>query len=186
MELAVIGRFFGKPSPEEIVREHGPAVSRLLARMLGPRVQLEDVFQNVFLEVLRSLPRFEGRASLATWIHRITINVAYQEMRLRYSQRGMVPLEEADEPSSVENAESDLLRAERLTLIYDALEMIEPKRRIAVILHDIEGLPLREIAVQVGRPLQTVNSQLKAGRAEVAELVRQRHHARGLGKAGSR
>jgi RNA polymerase sigma-70 factor (ECF subfamily) len=175
--MALIDRLLGRPTPEEVVREQGPAVLRQLRRMFGPRADVDDVFQAVMVEVLRSLPTFAGRSQLKTWIHRITLNVAYQEMRLQYRERATTPLDDATEPVSEENVETKLLDHEALTQLYEGLGRLDPKKRMAVLLHDIEGLPLREISERVGRPLQTVNSQLRAGRAELAAFLAERRRS---------
>jgi RNA polymerase sigma-70 factor (ECF subfamily) len=183
--MALIDRLLGRPTPEEVVREHGPAVLRQLRRMFGPRTDVDDVFQAVMVEVLRSLPTFAGRSQLKTWIHRITLNVAYQEMRLQYRERATTTLDEATEPVSEENVETKLLDQEALTLLYEGLGRLDPKKRMAVLLHDIEGLPLREISERVGRPLQTVNSQLRAGRAELAAFMAERRRSVSEARGGA-
>jgi RNA polymerase sigma-70 factor (ECF subfamily) len=172
--MALIGDFFRRPPPAEIVAEHGPAVLAQLRRTFGPRADVDDVFQAVFVEVLRSLPRFRGHSSLRTWIHRITLNVAYQEMRLQYRARATTSLEEADEPRSDQDLEADLEQKEAGRRLYEALEDLDPKKRMAVVLHDIEGLTLKEIGRQLGRPLQTVATQVRTGRAELAERLTER------------
>jgi RNA polymerase sigma-70 factor (ECF subfamily) len=160
-------------------------VMRQLRRMFGPGTDVDDVFQAVFVEVIRSLPSFGGRSQLKTWIHRITLNVAYQEMRMQYRERMTGSLESAPEVASDEDLEAEMIDKEALRHLYEGLDQLDPKKRIAVVLHDIEGLPLREIADRVGRPLQTVNSQLRAGRAELAEFLAERRRsiseARGKG-----
>lgn len=173
--MALIDRLFGARSADALVREHGPAVARLLRRVLGPRADIDDVFQAVFVEVVRSLPTFTGRAQLGTWIHRVTLNVAYQEMRSRYRERARLDDGEGlDElASGAEDAEGAVLRAESIRRVYEGLETLDPRRRIAVILHDLEGRPLREVAELLDRPLQTVASQVKVGRAELARWFRE-------------
>lgn len=185
--MALIDRLLGRKSPEAIVREHGPMVMRQLRRMFGPAADVDDVFQAVFVEVLRSLPSFGGRSQLKTWIHRITLNVAYQEMRMQYRERMNAPLESAPEPEASVDLESELIDKEALVHLYEGLDRLDPKKRIALVLHDIEGLSLREISERVGRPLQTVNSQLRAGRAELTAFLAERRRsvseAKGKGAA---
>lgn len=167
--MALIARLFGRSSPEEVVREHGPAVMKQLRRIFGPKADLDDVFQAVFVEVLRSLPRFRGESQLKTWIHRIALNVAYQEMRMTYRERGTFSaLDDEAEPAADIDLEAQIADQQALELLYRGLEELDPKKRIAIVLHDIEGLPLREIGERLGRPLQTVASQVKTGRAELA------------------
>ena len=141
--MALISHLRRKPSPEEVVKTHAPQVMRHLRRIFGPHADVDDVFQAVFVEILRSLPRFRGDAQLKTWIHRITLNVAYQ-------------------------ARDDIARSESLGTLYRALSSLEPKKRLPVILHDIEGHTLKEVGELLGRPLQTVASQVRTGRKELA------------------
>jgi RNA polymerase sigma-70 factor (ECF subfamily) len=156
-------------TPAEVVRQHGPAVLSRLRRMFGVHAEIDDTFQQVMLEVVRGLPAFAGRSELSTWIHRITLNVAYQRMRRSYRAVGVVALDTVTEPQSDDDDALTLLeRAEAARLLHACLEMLPPKRRVAVVLHDIEGLTLKAIGEHIGSPLQTVASQLKAGRAELA------------------
>ena len=170
---------FIRPSPEEVVREHGPMVHRHLLRIFGPRADVDDLFQNVFVEVLRSLPSFAGRSKLSTWIRRITWNVAYQEMRVSYRQpRAHAFDEEHDATAALHDVEALLERRQALHHLYAGLETLDPKQRMAVVLHDIEGLTLKEIGRALGRPLQTVASQLRAGRAKLSAWMRAETTAR--------
>ncbi|MFO0725292.1 MAG: sigma-70 family RNA polymerase sigma factor [Myxococcota bacterium] len=170
--MALMELFFRRPTPEAVVKEHGPAVLRQLRRIFGPRADIDDVYQAVFVEVIRSLPSFAGRSNLKTWVHRITLNVAYQEMRLSYRSKGHSELDEEDPALTVEgDPESAATSRQAMEQLYQALEALDPKKRIAVVLHDIEDKPLREVAEILGRPLQTVASQVRSGRAELAERL---------------
>lgn len=163
-----------QPTPREVVEAHGPAVYAHLRRIFGPDADVDDVFQQVFEEVLKSLPRFQGRSKLRTWIYRITVNVAYQEMRLQYRRPAAVPLDEAHEPEDPHDLEADLDARAAKALLYDCLEELSPKLRMVVVLRDIEGKTLPEIAEQLGRPLPTVVSQSKTARTQLGRLVRRR------------
>lgn len=170
--MALIDLLLGRPSPEAVVRDYGPQVLRQLRRIFGPRADVDDVYQAVFVEVIRSLPSFAGRSQLKTWVHRITLNVAYQEMRLSYRSKGGTELdEEALSLSAEGDPETSAVSRQELEILYAALEELDPKKRIAVVLHDIEDKPLREVAEILGRPLQTVASQVRSGRAELAARV---------------
>ena len=160
--------FFLLPSPEEVVREHGPRVRALLIRMFGADV--DDVFQNVFIEVLRSLPRFAGRSKLSTWIHRVALNVAYQEMRQRYLRERLTTIGTVDENDGADVL-GDVARKQAAKRVRTALAALPPKQRLAVTLHDLEGLTLREIAADLGVPLQTVATRVRTGRARLADQL---------------
>ncbi len=164
-------------STSDVVRQHGPAVLSRLRRMFGVHADIDDTFQQVMLEVVRGLPGFAGRSEVSTWIHRITLNVAYQRMRRHYRTPGSVALDSENEPpNNDEDALARLERAETARLLHTCLEALPPKKRVAVVLHDIEGLTLQAICEHIGVPLQTVASQLKAGRAELAALMHRALH----------
>lgn len=158
--------------PRAVVREHGPQVYRDLKRIFGPRADVDDTYQNVFVEVLRSLPSFQGRARLRAWIRRITWNVAYQEMRAGYRAPTLSSFAE-DAPELATSDDAELAADERhaLARLYAALERLDAKLRVVVVLHDVEGRTLKEIGEALGRPLQTVASQLRTGRARLVEAM---------------
>jgi len=170
--MSLLGELLARPDPEAVVREHGPRVYRHLKRIFGPSVDVDDVFQAVFVEVLRSLPSFKGRSKLSTWIRRITWNVAYQEMRMHYRTTRSTSFDETrDSVAETGEAEAQAARRQVMGRLYESLETLDPKQRMAVVLHDIEGLTLKEIGKALGRPLQTVASQLHAGRKKLAADV---------------
>lgn len=161
------------PTPDEIVRQHGPAVHRHLRRIFGPQTDVDDVFQIVFVEVLRSLPTFKGRSKLSTWIRRITWNVAYQEMRMQYRKARDTTFDEAYcGVSSRVDAEESAARRQAMRRLYAGLDALDPRQRMAVVMHDIDGMTLKEIGKALGRPLQTVASQLHTGRKRLAAMMR--------------
>src|SRR4051794_15577346 len=71
------------PTPEQVFREYGPRVYNIARRMLGNDADAEDVTQDVLLQVVRKLNTFRGDASLATWLHRVTVNAALAHRRKR-------------------------------------------------------------------------------------------------------
>lgn len=166
--MALIDRLRGVPSAEEVVRQHSGDVHRLLRRMFGPGADVDDLFQAVFVEVLRSLPTFRGSSKLRTWIHRITLNVAYQEMRMQYRERAVRANHDIDQFTCESDVEAKMVEEESLKMLYLGLETLEPKKRMAVVLHDLEEHTLKEIGELLGRPLQTVASQVKSGRLELS------------------
>ena len=168
--LDTLGIKRSRLSPQHVVEQYGPHVYRQLKRIFGPHADVDDVFQAVFVEVLRSLPSFRGRSKLSTWIRRIAWNVAYQEMRTQYRHLCVGPL--IVEPISPEQPVDDLAQRNRdLDRLYRALAQIDPKLRAAIILHDIEDKTLKEVAEILGRPLQTVASQVRTARARLTEQM---------------
>lgn len=178
--MALIDHLRRRPKPEDVVREHGQHVARLLYRLFGPDADIEDVYQAVFVEVLRSLPAFKGHAKLSTWIHRITLNVAYQEMRMQYRERAVRCADDPETVLAALPAVDAYDRADARRQLYEGLSTLDAKKRIAVLLHDVEGYTLKEIGEQLGRPLQTVASQVRTGRAQLAKFMAE--HAEDAGR----
>ncbi|MEM6558650.1 MAG: sigma-70 family RNA polymerase sigma factor [Myxococcota bacterium] len=161
----MIGAFFRPVTPEEVTRDYADQVYRQLKRIFGPRADVDDLFQTVFVEVLRSLPSWKGRARLSAWIRRITSNVAYQEMRLAYRRPHEVDYDDELRAATTLDPE----RAAELAGLYRALSELPPKLRIVISLYDLEGLTMKEIGQSLGRPIPTIQSQLKVARQQLAE-----------------
>jgi RNA polymerase sigma-70 factor (ECF subfamily) len=150
----------------EFYRSYRAEVARNLHRMLGPgRGDLEDVLQEVFIEVFRSIPRFRGDAKISTWLYRVCVNVALQRLRKR-KRRAEVPAEVAGESVSDETPERGLDNRRRLDAVYRILDELAPKKRVVFILHEIEGREPKEIAGIVGAPVLTVRTRLHYARKE--------------------
>jgi RNA polymerase sigma-70 factor (ECF subfamily) len=150
----------------EFYRTFRAEVARNLHRMLGPgRGDLEDVLQEVFIEVFRSIPRFRGDAKISTWLYRVCVNVALQRLRKR-KRRAEVPAEVAGESVSDETPERGLDNRRRLDAVYRILDELAPKKRVVFILHEIEGREPKEIAGIVGAPVLTVRTRLHYARKE--------------------
>jgi RNA polymerase sigma-70 factor (ECF subfamily) len=123
----------------ERVRLHG-----LLFRIVGPSPHLDDLLQDAFLEVFRSIGSFRGESSLRTWIDRCTVRVAYAF----FARKARVPVLEplSDAPTSDRNAEEQALLREATRRLYTALDRLDPRQRLAFTLFAIEGRTMREVA----------------------------------------
>jgi RNA polymerase sigma-70 factor (ECF subfamily) len=150
----------------EFYRLYRAEVARNLHRMLGPgRGDLEDVLQEVFIEVFRSIPRFRGDARVTTWLYRVCVNVALQRLRKR-KRRAEVSSDGVAERATDETPERDLDTRRRLDAVYRLLDELSPKKRVVFILHEIEGREPKEIAGIVGAPVLTVRTRLHYARKE--------------------
>lgn len=152
----------------ELYRLFRPEVTRNLQRVLGPKVargDLEDVLQEVFIEVFRSIGRFRGDSKLSTWLYRVCVNVALQRLRKR-KRLAEVPEDDAAEATTDETPERGLDVRRRLDAVYRILDRLAPKKRMVFILHEIEGREPKEIAEIVGAPVLTVRTRLHYARKE--------------------
>ncbi|HVX95368.1 MAG TPA: sigma-70 family RNA polymerase sigma factor [Polyangia bacterium] len=146
---------------QEVRRVHG-----LLYRVLGPSGPLEDLIQETFLRVFRALPQFRGEAQLSTWIGGIALNVAYGH--LRSSPPPAVRLELVPDPRAHEpEAEQQVAAREGLRRVYQLLDRMDPRLRIAFTLHAIDGRALREVATLMGASLVATKARVWRARREL-------------------
>jgi RNA polymerase sigma-70 factor, ECF subfamily len=153
----------------ELYQLHRRDVARLAGRLLGPRGgDLEDVIQEVFVQVFRSLPNFRGDSRFSTWLHRVTVNVSLMHIRAQRSRPQLGP-EQLNEPAAPEETSPlhDAARNERLRALYKILDTLSDKKRTVFILHDIEGVQAVDIGKVVGAPVLTVRTRLFYARREV-------------------
>ncbi len=157
------------PTWDEIVREHSARVYRLAYRLTGNRQDAEDLTQETFLRVFRSLSGYKP-GTFEGWLHRITTNLFLDSVR-RAKRVRMDAM--GDEAASVvdDHAASTPERGfEHAHLDNDvqaALDALRPEYRAAVVLCDIEGLSYEEIAVTLGVKLGTVRSRIHRARAQL-------------------
>jgi RNA polymerase sigma-70 factor (ECF subfamily) len=128
----------------ELFQRERNHVHRTLFRLLGSNTHIDDLVQDAFLEIFRSLPGFRGEASLRTWIDRCTVRVAYAHFgrRTPLAQLECVPELPAKDPSAEERA---ALR-EAVRRLYAELDRLEAKQRVAFTLHAIDGRSLDDVA----------------------------------------
>jgi RNA polymerase sigma-70 factor, ECF subfamily len=148
-----------------------------LYRVLGDRMDLDDLVQEVFVIAFRGLDRFRQDARLSTWLYRICVNVALGRIRTRKRRPnavGVADLDSAATDASLERPETperSLERQEERDQVYRALEQLAPKKRIVLYLHEIEGLDLKEIAYLVDSNPVTVRTRLFYARREFYRVI---------------
>jgi RNA polymerase sigma-70 factor, ECF subfamily len=156
----------------QLFQKHRSDVARLVFRMLGPKADLEDIIQEVFLQVFRSLGDFRGDARFTTWLHRLTVNVVLMHRRAARSRPHFTDEVPADTEASTANPDEDAIRRERIRAFYAILEQLPDKKRTVFILHEIEGLTPLEIAKIVEAPVLTVRTRLFYARRDLIQLLR--------------
>jgi RNA polymerase sigma-70 factor (ECF subfamily) len=151
---------------ESIVEQHSDRVFRLALRLTGNRHDAEDLTQEVFVRVFRSLHTYQP-GTFEGWIHRITTNLFLDQARRRQRIRFDALSEERAARIASAAAGPDLAYADRTfdDDVEAALAALPPDFRAAVVLCDIEGLTYEEIAEILGAKLGTVRSRIHRGRA---------------------
>jgi len=165
------------PSWEQIVEEHSPRVYRLAYRLTGNRHDAEDLTQETFVRVFRSLSQYQP-GTFEGWLHRITTNLfldsARRKSRIRFEALGEDDGARLVAPSGRGNPERGF---EHANLDYDvqaALDALSPEYRAAVVLCDIEGLSYEEIAATLGIKMGTVRSRIHRARAQLRAALAHR------------
>ena len=158
-----------------IYTRHRGDVARLVHRMMGPAPDAEDVLQEVFFQVHKSLKDFRGQSKFTTWLHRVTVNVVLMHRRAAKSRpvlaeelpsdiagdrRGLLPDEDAD-------------RRTRTRAFLGLLDKLGEKKRTVFVLHDLEGVSPQEIAEIVEAPVLTVRTRLFYARREIEAMISQ-------------
>jgi RNA polymerase sigma-70 factor (ECF subfamily) len=156
-----------------LFERHRNDVTRLAYRMVGPRPDLEDLVQEVFVQVHRSLRDFRGEARFSTWLHRVTVNVVLMQRRAEKSRP--VLTEELASPVEDDDAvlpDVDADRRTRVAAFFELLESLGEKKRVVFVLHDLEGMSPADISAVVDAPVLTVRTRLFYARRELEERMR--------------
>jgi RNA polymerase sigma-70 factor (ECF subfamily) len=158
---------------QELFRRHRADVARLVHRMLGPSAELEDVVQEVFLQVHRSIRDFKGNSLFSTWLYRVTVNVVLMHRRAARSRPVFTDAAASLSPADARPLpDEQVARLARIRAFYRVLDRLSPKKRAVFVLHELEGLPPSEIARVVEAPVLTVRTRLFYARRELAQLLR--------------
>jgi RNA polymerase sigma-70 factor, ECF subfamily len=167
---------------EDLVKIHSGRVYGMCYRFTNSSTEAQDLTQDVFLRVFRSLSQFRaGKGSFGVWLTRLTRNLLIDNYRKSKADRATDSLEDrlpVLEETAALSARTDGLLAgrEAQQLLQHALSRLSPELRETVILRDLEEMEYREIAEALSVPEGTVKSRLNRGRAELARLLR-RHQA---------
>jgi len=129
----------------ELFRRERSRVQATLYRILGSNHDMEDLVQEAFIEIFRSLASFRGEARLGTWLDKITVRVACAYLSRRRPK--VARLEAVPEiPDGDANAEERAMAREAARRAYTLLDRLDVHKRVAFSLHAIDGRPLAEVA----------------------------------------
>ncbi|WP_298806254.1 RNA polymerase sigma factor SigE [uncultured Pseudokineococcus sp.] len=156
------------PSWDDVVRDHSARVFRLAYRLTGNRHDAEDLTQEVFVRVFRSLSSYTP-GTFEGWLHRITTNLFLDQVRRRQRIRFDALADDADDrlPGSDPGPERAFEHGNLDRDVQAALLELSPDFRAAVVLCDIEGLSYEEIARALGVKIGTVRSRIHRARAQL-------------------
>jgi RNA polymerase sigma-70 factor, ECF subfamily len=147
-----------------LVQRHQVRLWAVALRTLGDREEAADALQDALLSAYRSAGSYRGDARVTTWLHRVVVNACLDRVRRRRA-RPTVPL-----PDDVDPADPRDPLADRETAIEveAALAALPEEQRAALVLVDVHGMPVDEVAQVLGIPSGTVKSRCSRGRARLA------------------
>jgi RNA polymerase sigma-70 factor, ECF subfamily len=151
----------------ELVRRHRDRLWAVALRTMGDREEAADAVQEALLSAYRRAETFRGDSAVTTWLHRIVVNACLDRIRRR-SSRPTAPLGETDPPQRGDEQAAAELRLD----VQRALAELPDGQRLALVLVDMQGLPVAEAAQILGVPDGTVKSRCARGRAALAPLLR--------------
>ena len=160
---------------ESIVRQHWRKVFNIAYKFVGKHDEAEDLTQDVFLKIFKSLNTFDRRANFQTWLISVSRNLCIDHYRsVRKERETMnrdVDPSELTPVATTRSPQQELEVRDRVQLLRAALDRLAPSLRTAVMLRDIQELTYQEIADRLRLPEGTVKSRINRGRTELARQI---------------
>jgi RNA polymerase sigma-70 factor (ECF subfamily) len=171
----------------ELFRRHRHRLWSVAIRVLGDREEAADAVQDAMVSAYRAAASFRGEAAVSTWLHRVVVNACLDRAR-KLNAHPVVPLT-AEVASGLDRpdtrADDQLAAGELRSALRAALATLPPDHRIALVLVDMEGYPVDEVARMLGIPSGTVKSRCARARARLVPLLADLRHPREAGNPGN-
>jgi len=151
-----------------LYERYAALVFRFLSALGVRDPEREDACQDVFLAVYRSLPSFRGEAQLSTWIYRITARTTGKLIQKRKLRTALATTLTQEPPPSLSDPTEQTARA---LLLDRMLDKLNPKKRLVLVLFELEGVPVEEIARIADCPTNTVWSRLHHARLDLTKMA---------------
>lgn len=148
---------------------HLSYVTRNIARLIGPGPEVEDVAQEVFIQVYRSLDSYRGECAFTTWLYRVTRNTTIDHIRKR--RVTTVELDAWRPLRSGHDQWSKLEARDLCRVLHAALQTVAVEYREAFLLHEVEGMKLREIAELTEESINTVAARVRRTREKLQAIL---------------
>jgi RNA polymerase sigma-70 factor (ECF subfamily) len=162
---------------EEVVRQHWRRVFNIAYKFVGRHDEAEDLTQEIFMKVSKSLTTYDRRANFASWLGSVSRNLCIDYYRRVRKERRAVNFEvDPDELLSIPGGDDpsvSLERSDRVALVHKALSAMPETLGTVVLMRDISAMSYEEIAGKLHLPPGTVKSRINRGRAELTRHLQQ-------------
>lgn len=154
----------------ELVARHGDRLWAVALRTLGDREEAADAVQDAWVSAYRRAASFRGDAAVTTWLHRIVVNACLDRVR-RARVRPTVPLPKVGSTTEPADRHDPIASHETALDVRAALSLLPVEQRVALVLIDVQDLPVAEAAAILDVPVGTLKSRCARGRARLATLL---------------
>lgn len=144
-----------------LLKEYKVKVFNTCINMVQDEADAEDVAQEVFMEVYKSVPKFRGDSSLSTWIYRISVNKSLMHIRKKNRFKVLQPLSSISrdkEPSNFIHPSTQIEQKEQTLALYSAINTLPEQQKAAYVLHNFEDLSYQKVAQVLNKSLSSVES----------------------------
>lgn len=155
----------------DLYQKHHRLVYSLCLRMTHDATDADDLTQDVFVHLFRTIGSFRGESAFTTWLHRITVNIVLMHFRKRRRSERLTQSEDLLDQLRAASHNPALTRIVDRILLSEVIAKLPDGYRDAVILHDLHGLEHKEIARLKGNAEGTSKSQLHRGREMLRALI---------------
>lgn len=159
----------------KLVDNYKGLVFTIAIRMLKNREEAEEVSQDAFIKVYKSLQHFKGDAKLSTWIYRITYNTCLDRLKKNKKELGNSPIDEerSDKVAEMDNAFEAMVKRERSELIKNCIAKLSPTDAALLTIFYFEERNLNELAETMKLSVNTAKVKLHRARARLAGILKE-------------
>jgi len=153
---------------QELIRPHLDSVRRFVFSLSKNWQDADDIAQEALIKAFRAFPTFDGRASLSTWLYTVarSASIDWHRSRLGQAAQRENPLE-STHPASLPRPDDACCQQQQSERLWQAIQGLDERQRVPLVLYEIEGLSYDEIAAIEGVPVGTIRSRISRARQEL-------------------
>lgn len=162
---------------EKLIKNYQLYAYNIAYRILGNEEDAKDATQEALIKVYKSINKFEMKSSFSTWLYRIVVNTAKDQLKSRGAEKYSIDDDEDSEKPKLEiadqsfNPEKVYEKNESSKILHQSIGKLPQESRIALVLRDIQGFTYEEISEMITVPIGTVKSRIARGRSQLKKIL---------------